>query len=107
MVEPTHRSTDETRAGTTPHVTRYVLAISFTLVVIVLGLVLVWGDASFDKRTGDAREAPVSADRSGSLDTPPSAVTPGTARAPTTDATPSAPMVPATDTARSAEGTSE
>lgn len=105
MVEPTHRSTDETRAGTTPHVTRYVLAISFTLVVIILGLVLVWGDASFDKRTGDAREAPVSADRSGSLDTPPSAVTPGTARAPTTDATP--PMVPAPDTARSSEGTSE
>lgn len=43
MAEPTHRTTDEARAGTTPHVTRYVLAIGFVLAVIVLGLVVVRG----------------------------------------------------------------
>lgn len=78
MVEPTHRSPDEARAGTTPHITRYVLAIGLTLVVIVLGLVFIWGDALYSDKAGTAANAPPIEDRSGSLDTPPSAVTPGT-----------------------------
>lgn len=38
-----HRTTDEARAGSTPHIVRYVLSISLTLAVIVLGIILLWG----------------------------------------------------------------
>ena len=41
--EETHVSTTEARAGSTPHVTRYVLPISLGLVVIIfLALLLIW-----------------------------------------------------------------
>ena len=36
----THLSKTEARAGTTPHMTRYILAISLVLVVIVFAVIL-------------------------------------------------------------------
>lgn len=103
MAEPTHRSTDEARAGTTPHITRYVLVIGLTLVVIVLGLIVIWGiGSSPDTERGAARPA-ATEDRSGSLDTPSNMVTPGTARAPTVTA-PGEPLAPQTGQAQSQEG---
>ncbi len=83
MAEPTHRSTDEARAGTTPHITRYVLAIGLALVVIVLGLVFLWGVGTGPDKEVDTPQAPAIEDRSGSLDTPGAALTPGTAQGPT------------------------
>jgi hypothetical protein len=39
----THISTTEARAGSTPHVTRYVLSIGLLLVIILFALILfVW-----------------------------------------------------------------
>ena len=37
-----HIATEKARAGSTPHVVRYVLGISLTLVIIVM-IVIVWG----------------------------------------------------------------
>ena len=43
MDEPPHVGKTEARAGTTPHMTRYILPISLGLVVIVFALLLfVW-----------------------------------------------------------------
>lgn len=44
MNEPMHRSAEDTRAGSTRHIVRYVLAISLLLVVVGMGVVLLWGD---------------------------------------------------------------
>ncbi len=38
--QPIHKSTDKARAGTTPHIVRYVLAISMLLAVIAMALVI-------------------------------------------------------------------
>lgn len=39
----THISTTEARAGSTPHVTRYVLSIGLVLVIVLFALILfVW-----------------------------------------------------------------
>ncbi|GLT02124.1 hypothetical protein GCM10007897_35280 [Sphingobium jiangsuense] len=40
---PMHRSTDETRAGTTPHIVRYVLGISLALALVVMTIIYLWG----------------------------------------------------------------
>ena len=43
MDYPTHVTKTEARAGTTPHMTRYILPISLGLVVIIFALILlVW-----------------------------------------------------------------
>ncbi|WBY08096.1 hypothetical protein PIB19_00590 [Sphingomonas sp. 7/4-4] len=39
--EPIHISTDRARAGTTPHVTRYVLGFGLVLVIIAF-VIIVW-----------------------------------------------------------------
>ena len=41
--EETHLDTDEARAGTTPHIVRYVLAISLVLVIVAFLVVTLWG----------------------------------------------------------------
>jgi hypothetical protein len=41
--EEQHLSTTEARAGTTPHMTRYVLGVGLTLIVLLFALLLlVW-----------------------------------------------------------------
>ncbi|MBB6124150.1 hypothetical protein [Sphingobium subterraneum] len=53
MNEPMHRGTEDTRAGSTNHIVRYVLAISVALAVIGMAVVLLWGDARApDNATG-------------------------------------------------------
>lgn len=43
MVEPEqHVSTDEARAGSTPHIVRYVLGISLGLAVIAMLSLVIW-----------------------------------------------------------------
>ena len=43
MDDPTHVTKTQARAGTTPHMTRYILPISLGLVVVIFGiLLLVW-----------------------------------------------------------------
>ncbi|HEV7288621.1 hypothetical protein [Sphingomonas sp.] len=37
---PIHIDTDSARAGATPHMTRYILAISLTLIVIIFAIFL-------------------------------------------------------------------
>lgn len=37
-----HVSTEEARAGSTPHIVRYVLGVSLALAVIAMLLLLVW-----------------------------------------------------------------
>ncbi len=38
-----HRSTDDTRAGSTEHVVRYVLAISLVLAILAMIILFLWG----------------------------------------------------------------
>jgi hypothetical protein len=38
--EPVHISTEDARAGATPHVTRYVLGIGLVLVIIAFAIIL-------------------------------------------------------------------
>jgi len=38
--QPIHVSTDEARAGATPHMTRYVLGIGLVLVIIAFAVIL-------------------------------------------------------------------
>ncbi len=43
MADPndrTHLSTDEARAGSTPHMTRYILPISLALVIIIFAVLV-------------------------------------------------------------------
>jgi hypothetical protein len=43
MDDPTHVTKTEARAGTTPHMTRYILPISLGMVVVIFGiLLLLW-----------------------------------------------------------------
>jgi hypothetical protein len=39
--EPIHVSTDKARAGATPHMTRYILAVSLVLIVIIYAVYLI------------------------------------------------------------------
>lgn len=38
--DPPHYETDRVRAGATPHMTRYILAISLTLVIVIFAVYL-------------------------------------------------------------------
>ncbi len=38
--DPLHIETDRVRAGATPHMTRYILAISLTLVIVIFAVFL-------------------------------------------------------------------
>ncbi|MDK2767060.1 hypothetical protein [Sphingomonas sp.] len=38
--DPLHIETDRVRAGATPHMTRYILAISLTLVIVIFAIYL-------------------------------------------------------------------
>ncbi|SFO25225.1 hypothetical protein SAMN05428984_2960 [Sphingomonas sp. OK281] len=38
--EPIHIETDDARAGSTPHMTRYILAISLVLVIVIFGFLV-------------------------------------------------------------------
>lgn len=38
--DPLYIETDRVRAGTTPHMTRYILAISLTLVIVIFAIYL-------------------------------------------------------------------
>jgi len=38
--EPIHIDTDDARAGATPHMTRYILAISLVLVIVIFGFLI-------------------------------------------------------------------
>jgi hypothetical protein len=41
--DPIHISTDEARAGATPHMTRYILPISLVLVIVIFAFLLLYG----------------------------------------------------------------
>ena len=41
--EQTHIDTEDARAGTTPHIVRYVLGISLVLAIVALLIVTLWG----------------------------------------------------------------
>jgi hypothetical protein len=43
MEEEVHKTTDEARAGSTPHIVRYVLSISLILAVIAMAVILLVG----------------------------------------------------------------
>ncbi len=38
--EPIHIETDDARAGSTPHMTRYILAVSLVLVIVIFGFLV-------------------------------------------------------------------
>ena len=38
--DPIHVETEDARAGATPHVTRYVLAISLVLIIVIFGVLI-------------------------------------------------------------------
>ncbi|KQM48251.1 regulator [Sphingomonas sp. Leaf230] len=38
--EPIHIDTEDARAGATPHMTRYILAISLVLVIVIFGFII-------------------------------------------------------------------
>ena len=38
--EPIHIDTEDARAGATPHMTRYILAISLVLVIVIFGFLI-------------------------------------------------------------------
>jgi hypothetical protein len=46
MDQPVHKSTDDARAGSTPHIVRWVLGISITLAAASLTIIWVWGAAT-------------------------------------------------------------
>lgn len=43
MEQEVHKSTEEARAGTTPHIVRYVLTVSLTLAVLAMIVLFLWG----------------------------------------------------------------
>ncbi len=45
MEQQMHRSTDDTRGGSTEHVVRYVLGISLVLALATMTIVYLWGVA--------------------------------------------------------------
>lgn len=45
MEQEIHKSTDDARAGTTPHIVRYVLTVSLLLAILAMIVLLLWGPA--------------------------------------------------------------
>jgi len=43
MEEEVHKSTDDARAGSTPHIVRYVLTVSLTLALLAMIVLFLWG----------------------------------------------------------------
>ena len=43
MEREVHKTKDDARAGSTPHIVRYVLGISLVLALIVMVVLLLWG----------------------------------------------------------------
>jgi hypothetical protein len=46
MEQEVHKSTDDARAGSTPHIVRYVLTISLVLALVAMVLLLLWGSTT-------------------------------------------------------------
>jgi hypothetical protein len=46
MEQEIHKSTDDARAGSTPHIVRYVLTISLVLALVAMVLLLLWGSTT-------------------------------------------------------------
>lgn len=61
----THVTTEEVRSGASTHVTRYVLGISLTLVIIVLAIVLAGGFWKTDQSGADNSQVESAANPSG------------------------------------------
>ncbi len=43
MEQEVHKSTDDARAGSTPHIVRYVLTVSLALAVLAMIVLFLWG----------------------------------------------------------------
>lgn len=43
MEQEIHKSAEEARAGSTPHIVRYVLSVSLALVVLAMIILFLWG----------------------------------------------------------------
>ena len=43
MEQEIHKSTDDARAGSTPHIVRYVLTVSLLLALLAMVVVFLWG----------------------------------------------------------------
>lgn len=43
MAQEIHKSTDDARAGSTPHIVRYVLSVSLTLALLAMIVLFLWG----------------------------------------------------------------
>ncbi len=61
----THIDSEKARAGSTPHIVRYVLAISLFLAIAALSIVWMTGALSSDESTGTEVAQPVSAQTAG------------------------------------------
>jgi hypothetical protein len=46
MDQEIHKSTDDARAGTTPHIVRYVLTVSLLLAIVAMVVLLLWGSTT-------------------------------------------------------------
>lgn len=44
MEQEIHKGTDDARAGSTPHIVRYVLTVSLLLALIAMAVLLLWGN---------------------------------------------------------------
>ncbi len=58
--EPIHETTDEARAGTTPHIVRYVLGISLLLTIIALSAIWITGALNAPQETDGGSAVPAS-----------------------------------------------
>lgn len=43
MEKELHKNAEEARAGSTPHIVRYVLVVSLSLAVVTMVVLLLWG----------------------------------------------------------------
>jgi hypothetical protein len=57
-----HETTDAARAGSTPHIVRYVLSISLVLAILAMIGVMIWGDAATTDSSGDANQTAIEQD---------------------------------------------
>lgn len=46
MEQEIHKNTEDARAGSTPHIVRYVLTISLVLALVAMVLLLLWGSTT-------------------------------------------------------------
>jgi len=58
--QPIHETTDEARAGTTPHIVRYVLGISLALTIIALSAIWITGAIDAPEETDGGSAVPAS-----------------------------------------------